>query len=83
LCGTLGLWQDGQWYDLTTLIPTNSGWTFLGPRDINRTGQIVGWGTYNGSTHAFLLTPMSVTSVRLEQEEIALFGFGILFLDES
>src|SRR6185503_7829555 len=39
------------------LIPQDSGWTLISARGINNQGQIVGFGTHNGQTRAFLLTP--------------------------
>lgn len=53
------LWQDGQWYDLNDCIEPDSGWVLTHARDINEQGQIVGSGTHNGMTCAFLLTPIS------------------------
>jgi len=54
-------WFDGtQMRDLSSLIPTNSGWDSLnGAVGITDSGQIIGWGTINGSRHAFLLTPFA------------------------
>lgn len=43
--------------DLNTLIPPNSGWVLTDATGINNAGQIVGTGTFNGYTHAYLLTP--------------------------
>lgn len=43
--------------DLNTLIPANSGWVLTDATGINNAGQIVGTGTFNGSTLAYLLTP--------------------------
>lgn len=48
---------DGRLIDLNTLIPSNSGWSLQAASSINDAGQIVGWGTINGETHAFLATP--------------------------
>jgi len=44
--------------DLMTLLPEKSGWSRLGADDINDYGQIVGTGTINGESHAFLMTPI-------------------------
>ena len=44
-------------YDLNNLIPSGSGWELQYASGINDAGRIVGWGTHNGGTHAFLLTP--------------------------
>ena len=43
--------------DLNNLILPNSGWELQIARDINSSGQIVGYGQINGKKHAFLLTP--------------------------
>jgi probable HAF family extracellular repeat protein len=43
--------------DLNNLIPANSGWLLQSANAINDQGQIVGYGTLNGQTEAFLLTP--------------------------
>jgi len=43
--------------DLNNLIPANSGWVLQLANAINDKGQIVGYGTLNGQTEAFLLTP--------------------------
>lgn len=56
---TAVLWKDGAQVDLNTLIPANSGWVLQTAWDINEKGQIVGYGTYDGKTQAFLLTPVS------------------------
>jgi probable HAF family extracellular repeat protein len=45
--------------DLNTLIPSGSGWNLTDASAINDNGQIVGVGTINGQTHAYLLTPGS------------------------
>lgn len=49
---------DGM-QDLNNLIPPHSGWTLTAANGINFEGQITGYGTINGQTHAFLLTPTS------------------------
>jgi probable HAF family extracellular repeat protein len=43
--------------DLNELIPSNSNWVLTAAQAINQRGQIVGYGTVNQQTHAFLLTP--------------------------
>ena len=43
--------------DLNHLINQDSGWTLTIAYDINDRGQVVGTGTYEGQTRAFLLTP--------------------------
>jgi probable HAF family extracellular repeat protein len=51
------LWHRGVMTDLNNQIPDDSGWVLIEARGINRAGEIVGFGTINGQTHAFLLTP--------------------------
>jgi probable HAF family extracellular repeat protein len=43
--------------DLNELIPAGSGWILVAATGINDAGEIVGNGSINGQTHAFLLTP--------------------------
>ena len=57
ISGEAVLWQDGHAYKLKDLIPAGSGWRLFEARDINESGQIVGYGEFNGTHHAFLLTP--------------------------
>ena len=51
------LWANGQMQDLNSLIPAYTGWVLLEARAINNKGRIVGFGTLNGQTRAFLLKP--------------------------
>jgi probable HAF family extracellular repeat protein len=51
-------WKDGTMTDLNSLIPANSGWELTEAQSINKNGQIVGTGKFNGQTNAFLLTPV-------------------------
>jgi probable HAF family extracellular repeat protein len=45
--------------DLNTLLPSGSGWALISAYGINDAGQITGWGfTPDGSTHAFLISPV-------------------------
>jgi probable HAF family extracellular repeat protein len=41
---------------LNKLIAPNNGWVLGQANGINDAGQIVGYGTIGGQTHAFLLT---------------------------
>ena len=50
-------WKKGKMTDLNRLIPDASGWTLKYANAINNVGQIVGTGTHDGQTRAFLLTP--------------------------
>ncbi len=52
---------SGTMYDLNDLISPASGWVLAEAWSINDSGQIVGYGYYNGDTYhamAFLLTPV-------------------------
>ncbi|HUI66607.1 MAG TPA: hypothetical protein VL087_00135 [Nitrospirota bacterium] len=57
------LYSGGTMYDLNNLIPSSSGWVLGAGQGINNAGQIVGWGAFNGTLHAFLLTPGAVAPV--------------------
>jgi probable HAF family extracellular repeat protein len=46
---------DGKMQDLNELIAPDSGWVLAIASGINDAGQIAGWGTLNGSQHAFYL----------------------------
>jgi probable HAF family extracellular repeat protein len=50
--------MDGaKMQDLNKMIPRRSGWILQEADGINDAGQIAGAGTFQGQTHAFLLTP--------------------------
>jgi probable HAF family extracellular repeat protein len=51
------VWHGKGPVDLNTLIPKNSGWLLECAQGINDAGEIVGFGTLNGSMHAFLAKP--------------------------
>ncbi|MCL1473358.1 DUF3466 family protein [Argonema antarcticum] len=71
------LWENDVMTDLNSLIATDSGWELKQARDINDLGQIVGWGSINGKTHAFLLTPVSEhKSVPEPSSTLGLLAFG-------
>ncbi|MCZ7553135.1 MAG: hypothetical protein B6D39_00400 [Anaerolineae bacterium UTCFX2] len=55
--GQAVLWESGQMKNLNTLIAAGSGWVLQNARGINNKGQIVGKGTFNGQTRAFMLKP--------------------------
>ncbi len=52
------LYSDGKMIDLNTRLPLSSKWTLISGQGINDLGQITGYGTINGQTHAFLMTPV-------------------------
>jgi probable HAF family extracellular repeat protein len=51
------VWDKGTMTDLNSLIDPALGWTLSVANDIGDQEQIVGTGTFNGQTHAFLLAP--------------------------
>lgn len=51
------IYGNGQMQNLNNLIPANSGWELVYAKDINDSGQIVGWGYRNYQARLFLLTP--------------------------
>jgi len=62
VCGVGGgpgmLWENGNLYDLNSLIPPNSGFTVGDVNFINDRGEIAATGNLpNGSQHAILLVP--------------------------
>jgi hypothetical protein len=50
------IYRDGEFRWLDELVDA-SGWTLEYPKATNDAGQIAGWGTLKGVTHAFVLTP--------------------------
>jgi probable HAF family extracellular repeat protein len=69
------LWENGMAMDLNTLIPADGGWTLLSAEGINAGGDIVGFGTLGGATHAYLLTPVPEPSTWL----LLLTGMALLY----
>jgi probable HAF family extracellular repeat protein len=69
------LWENGMAVDLNTLIPADGGWTLLSAEGINAGGDIVGFGTLGGATHAYLLTPVPEPSTWL----LLLTGMALLY----
>ena len=57
------LYDGVRMIDLNTLIDPLSGWELQRGEGINDVGQITGYGTINGQTHAFLLTPSGVPEI--------------------
>ena len=45
--------------DLNNLLDPQTGWTLTFARDINNSGQIVGYGEINGERRGFILTPVA------------------------
>ena len=59
-----GIGDPTEMKNLNDLIPPadQANWTLHQARSINSAGQIVGYGTIGGQTHAFLLTPTNFVS---------------------
>jgi hypothetical protein len=57
------LWEDSQIYNLNDLIAPDSGWLLTNALSINDSGDIVGYGTYQGIDTPFLLTPDGTISI--------------------
>ena len=55
------LYQNGATIDLNSTLPIGSGWVLAEADSINDSGQICGYGIYNGHYAAFLLTPIKAT----------------------
>jgi probable HAF family extracellular repeat protein len=56
------LYTNGALVDLNALIPSDSGWFLSTANAINDRGEIVGQGQIGLEFHAFLLTPVDVTT---------------------
>lgn len=53
-------WDGLKMWDLNTQLVSGSGWTEItSATGINDAGQITGYGTIGGQTHAFVLTPVT------------------------
>lgn len=56
------LWEGTQALSLQSLLIDANGWNLSQALDINASGQIIGWGTFNGAPVSFLLTPVPEAS---------------------
>ena len=61
------IYSGGVMTNLNTLIDPASGWVLEEARDINESGQIVGWGMHNGQLRAYLLTKLEPNKPPLAQ----------------
>ena len=70
--------------DLNNLTDSMAGWELAAATDINESGQIVGYGTFNGETHGYLLsksvTPPDPPPGTPEPATIVLVGLGLIGL---
>lgn len=71
-------YRDGQWTNLNEVIDASSGWSLEEAVAINDSGWIVGLGSRNGETRAFLLVPVPEPSgfVIVIVAAISLFGYA-------
>jgi probable HAF family extracellular repeat protein len=74
---TAFLYSGGMLINLNSLLPSNSGWDLQEATAINDSGQIVGYGTFDGETQAFL--PNTAATVP-EPCSLALLGAGAAFI---
>ena len=51
------LYSKGRTYDLSALLPVNSGWTIQDAVAVNDRGEIIGFGTYAGQYLPYELKP--------------------------
>jgi probable HAF family extracellular repeat protein len=72
--GRAFVWRNGMMTDLNTLLPPDSGWVLESATSISDGGQIVGVGTVDGASRAFLLTPPT---------DLSLFIGGVRSLEDS
>ena len=71
------LYEDGRMRDLNGLIPAGTGWELTGAQAINESGQVVGAGTINNQTHAYLYEGGAPTDLGGILEETYSVAWGI------
>lgn len=57
--GAAVLWRDGVAYNLNDLLTDADGFVLRSAEDIDEQGRIVGFGSVDGQTRGFLLTPIT------------------------
>jgi probable HAF family extracellular repeat protein len=75
--GDAFLYSNGSMIDLNSLLPAGSGWQLEDATAINDSGQIVGYGTIGGQTHAFLMDTSQAANTP-EPGSLALLGAGLV-----
>jgi probable HAF family extracellular repeat protein len=65
LAAVATVWIDGVAIDLNSRIDPASGWVLTSAEGINDAGDIVGFGTFGGSTRAYLLVIPEPSSLAL------------------
>jgi len=66
--GIATLWSGKNAIDLNAASGNDPRWQLLFASSINRSGEIVGYGTFNGSEEAFLLVPSALLHERLVRQ---------------
>lgn len=69
------LGENGELFDLNTLIPADWGWELVSASKINNKNQIIGTGKINGESRGFLLTP-EAKSVPEPTSVLGVLGLG-------
>jgi probable HAF family extracellular repeat protein len=70
-------WYNGTATDLNRLIPADSGWRLRTAEAVNRWGDIVGFGTFQGQTRAYMLQAVpepGITGLLLGAGAVALLA---------
>jgi probable HAF family extracellular repeat protein len=70
------LWSEGELVDLNSLIDPESGWELTSAFEINDSGDIIGFGTYNGVERGFYAKAVPEPSSVLGMLGLGAFGFG-------
>jgi len=68
------LWENGSIVNLNSVSDTSGGWELKTAFSINNSGQIAGYGTYNGATRAFLLNPQNLNIINPSQSAVWIAG---------
>lgn len=82
IIGTKTLYEGGIAYDLYALIESKEAFSGLNASDINNFGQIVGSATICDETHAILLEPIDMASVRLISFDFSTESEGFTYSED-
>lgn len=70
------LWEEGEMFDLNSLLTDGAGWELTSALEINTSGQIIGSGLLNGEQRGFVLTPVPEPNSTLGFLGFAALGIG-------
>ena len=70
------LWEEGEMFDLNSLLADSAGWELTEALEINTSGQIIGSGLLNGEQRGFVLTPVPEPNSTLGLLGFAALGIG-------